>query len=168
MNGVTEIKREKVFVDQKLTCREVMEKYKIPETTAYYARKKGFFVKNYSKRQIMIDLSQFNHDSAVKIANKVFKRNFSRDDVAQSIKDDMIQEAIVRQFELSGKPQTNKKYNKNYQYIWISHNAMISYLKTWIRQMRYAPYGDLYDPSKNPIQTSFKGGYSLDFSWNYY
>ena len=131
MNGITEIKRGKVNIDKNLTCREVMEKYKIPESTAYNARKKGFFVKNYNKRQIMIDLSQFDHDIAVKIAHKVFKRKFSRDEVAQMIKDDMIQEAIVRQFELSGKPQTNKKYNKNYQYIWIAHNAMISYLKTW-------------------------------------
>lgn len=168
MNGVKEIKREKVYIDPNLTCREVIDKYNIPETTAYYARKRGFFVKNYSKRQIMIDVSQFNHEIAVKIANKVFKRKFSRDDVARSIRDDMIQEAIVRQFELSGKPQTNEKYNKNYQYTWVAHNAMISYLKTWIRQMRYALPGDSYNPNMNPDKTSFKSGYALDFSWTYY
>jgi hypothetical protein len=36
------------------------------------------------------------------------------DDVAQSIRDDLIREAVVRMFELSGKPQDNPKYSKNF------------------------------------------------------
>ena len=74
--------------------------------------KKGFYVKNYMKRQVMIDRENYDPDTAYKIAKKVFKRSFSRDPVAVSIQDDLIQEAAVRSFELSGKPQTNPKYTK--------------------------------------------------------
>ena len=80
----------------------------------------------------------------------------------------MIQEAIVRQFELSGKPQTNPKYSKNYQRMWIAHNAMLSYLKTWIRQMQYSTNGELLETEMNPILRGLKRGYILDFGWSYY
>jgi len=162
------VKREKVFVDQSLTTGQISRKYKIPESTAYTAKVKGFFVRNYGRRQIMIDRAEFEHDAALKIASKVFKKNFSWDDVARTIRDDMIQEAIVRQFELSGKPQTNEKYSKHYQRMWIAHNAMISYLKTWIAQMRYSTVGELFDPGMSPVMNAQYNGYDLDFGWSYY
>jgi hypothetical protein len=162
------VKREKVYVDQSLTTGQISRQYKIPESTAYTAKVKGFFVKNYGKRQIMIDRNQFEHDIALAIASKVFKKNFYWYGVALSIRDDMIQEAIVRQFELSGKPQTNEKYSKNYQRMWIAHNAMISYLKTWVAQMRYSTVGELLDPEMNPVMNGQYNGYDLDFGWSYY
>jgi len=163
-DGQRTVKREKVYVDKSLTTAQISEKYGIKKSSAYTARKKGFFVKNYRKRQIMIDRSMFEHAIALAIANKVFKKNFSWNDIARTIRDDLIQEAIVRQFELSGKPQTNEKYTKNYQKIWIAHNAMISYLKTWIAQMRYSTVGELFDPGMNPAMY----GQNLDFGWSYY
>jgi len=36
------------------------------------------------------------------------------DDVAQSIRDDLIREAVVRMFELSGKPQDNPNTVKTF------------------------------------------------------
>ena len=162
------VKREKVYVDQSLTTSQIRKKYNLPSSSAYNAKRKGFFVKNYGKRQIMIDRDQFDHGVAVKIANKVFKKNFFWNDVARTIKDDLVQEAIVRQFELSGKPQTNEKYSKNYQRMWISHNAMISYLKTWIAQMRFSTVGDLIDPNMSPVMNGQYSGYNLDFGWSYY
>jgi len=158
------VKREKVYVDQSLTTAQISEKYGIKKSSAYSAKRKGFFVKNYRKRQIMIDRSMFEHAIALAIANKVFKKNFSWNDIARTIRDDLIQEAIVRQFELSGKPQTNEKYTKNYQKMWIAHNAMISYLKTWIAQMRYSTVGELFDPGMSPAMY----GQNLDFGWSYY
>ena len=80
----------------------------------------------------------------------------------------MIQEAVVRMFELSGKPQTNPKYTKNYQWMWIASNAMRAYLKTWIRQMSYATVDEPFDPEIDPIQRGLKRAYSLDFGWSYY
>jgi hypothetical protein len=162
------IKREKIFVDQSLTSSQIRKKYDLTATSSYVAKRKGFFVKNYGKRQIMIDRDQFDHDVAVKIANKVFKKNFYWNDVARTIKDDLVQEAIVRQFELSGKPQTNKKYSKNYQNMWTAHNAMISYLKTWVAQMRFSTVGELLDPEMSPIMNGQYNGNDLDFSWSYY
>ena len=162
------VKREKVYVDQSLTNSQIRKKYNLTASAACNAKRKGFFVKNYGKRQIMIDRDQFDHGVAVKIANKVFKKNFFWNDVASTIKDDLVQEAIVRQFELSGKPQTNEKYSKNYQRMWISHNAMISYLKTWIAQMRFSTVGDLIDPGMSPVMNGQYSGYDLDFGWSYY
>ena len=86
----------------------------------------------------------------------------------QNDAEDLIQEAVVRQFELSGKPNTNPKYNKHYQFMYIAHNAMSAYLKTWIRQMSYSTVDDLFDPEINPIQRGLKRAYSLDYGWTYY
>ena len=168
MPKAIEIKREKVFVDQTLSVREIRLKYNLAPSTANTAKKKGYFVKNYTGRQIMIDREQFDYDNARKIAWRVFYKNFIRDDVAYSIKEDLIQEAICRQFELSGKPQTNPKYSKNYQRWWICHNAMGAYLRSWICQMRYSTYDEPFDAEICPVQTGLKRGYILDFGWSYY
>ena len=114
----------------------------------------------------MIDRENYDADTAYRIANKVFKKSFSRNSVALSIEDDLIQEAAVRMFELSGKPQTNPKYTKYYQYHWIAHNAMISYLKTWVRQMRYA-YDGLLEVELNPIRKG-KQCFLPGYGWSYY
>ena len=55
------IKREKIFVDQDLTSGQISKKYNLPASSAYEAKRKGFFVKNYGKRQIMIDRAQFDY-----------------------------------------------------------------------------------------------------------
>ena len=168
MPETIEVKREKVYVDTSLTIAEIKRKYNLPASTAEGAKKKGFYVKNYRGRQVMIDRSQFDYPLAKKTAERVFYKNFYRDDVAWSIREDMIQEAVVRMFELSGKPQTNPKYTKNYQRMWIASNAMRAYLKTWIRQMSYAAVDEPFDPEIDPIQRGLKRCYSLDFGWSYY
>ena len=45
----------------------------------------------------------------------------------------MIQEAVTRLFELSGKvkERANGKYSENYANSWVAHNAMLAFLKTW-------------------------------------
>jgi hypothetical protein len=50
-------------------------------------------------------------------------------------------------FELSGKvkERANGKYSAGYCYFWVGHNAMLSYLKTWQRQMRWRVFGDIED-----------------------
>ena len=53
------------------------------------------------------------------------------------LKDDLIQEAVTRLFELSGKVSTTKKYNDNYARFFIAHNAMLAYLKTYLKQTRH-------------------------------
>jgi hypothetical protein len=77
---------------------------------------KGFFVKNYSKKQIVIDRENFNSAVCYPLAKTVFAKNFKRNPLAQSIYDDMIQEAVTRLFELSGKTKemANEKYSENY------------------------------------------------------
>ena len=46
---VKEIRRQKVYVPRSMTTNQVMEKYGLKPGAAYTARKKGFFVKNYSR-----------------------------------------------------------------------------------------------------------------------
>jgi len=87
---------------------------------------------NYMKKQIIIDRENFNPVVSYPLAKKVFGKSFSKYPLAQSIRDDMIQEAVTRIFELSGKAKegANKKYGVGYQYSWVAHNAMVSFLKT--------------------------------------
>jgi DNA-directed RNA polymerase specialized sigma24 family protein len=67
--------------------------------------------------------------------------------LAESIKEDLIQEAVTRMYELSGKvkERANGKYSIGYGFFWVAHNAMLSYLKTWQRQMRWCLDGDVED-----------------------
>ena len=81
---VKEIRRQKVYVPKSMTTNQVMEKYGLKEGAAYSARKKGFFVKNYSRPQVCVDASKFNVALCYNIAGKVFKSNLSRDPVAMS------------------------------------------------------------------------------------
>ena len=59
---VKEIRRQKVYVPKSMTTNQVMEKYCLKPGAAYTARKKGFFVKNYSRPQVCVDPSKFDPD----------------------------------------------------------------------------------------------------------
>ena len=145
MNSVPEIRREKVFIPPEMTTQEITEKYGLPNGKAWKAKKKGFFVKNYSKKQIVIDPSNFDPAISYSTAKRVYWKNFSFSPVAISIKDDLIQEAVTRMYELSGKvkERANGKYGIGYNYFWVAHNAMLSYLKTWRKQSRYRCFGEM-------------------------
>ena len=134
---VKEIRRQKVYVPKSMTTNQVMKKYGLKKAAACTARKKGFFVKNYSRPQVCVDPSKFNVDLCYNIAGKVFKSNLSRDPVAMSIRDDLIQEAVKSMWEKSGLLKESKKYNINYQYYFVARNYMNSYLTKWKRQMQY-------------------------------
>ncbi len=138
MNSVPEIRREKVFIPPEMTAQEITEKYDLPKERAWKVKKQGFFVMNYSKKQILIDPSNFDPAISYSTAKRVFWKNFAWSNVATSIKDDLIQEAVTRMYELSGKvkERSNEKYGIGYAYFYVAHNAMLSYLKTWRKQMR--------------------------------
>ena len=120
-----------------MTTNQVIEKYGLKPGAAYSARKKGIFVKNYSRPQVCVDPSKFDPDVCYRIAGKVFKSNLSRDPVAMSIRDDPIQEAVKSMWEKSGLLKESKKYGINYQYYFVARNYMNSYLTKWKRQMEY-------------------------------
>ena len=160
--GVKEIRRQKVYVSKSMTTNQVMEKYGLKESAAYTARKKGFFVKNYSRPQVCVDPSKFNPDICYRIAGKVFKSNLSRDPVAMSIRQDLIQEAVKSMWEKSGLLKESKKYNINYQYYFVARNYMNSYLTKWKRQMRYY---ELFEDLVNAIQLGRKRAYDPVAGW---
>ena len=90
------------------------------------------------KKQIIIDRENFNPAAAYNLAGKVFWRNFAyKYKVAKDLKEDMVQEAVTRLFELSGKKSTTTRYNDNYARFWVAHNAMLAFIKTWLKQIRY-------------------------------
>ena len=134
-----EIRREKVFLQPGMSTAEVMKTYGLSSARAYAARIQGFFVRNYSKKQIIIDRENFNETVCYPLAKKVFGKNFKRNPLAQTLRDDMVQEAVTRLFELSGKTKemANGKYNEKYAGFWIAHNAMLAFLKTWQRQNQW-------------------------------
>ena len=147
MNTVPEIRREKVFIPPEMTTKEVKEKYGLSAKRAREVLKQGFFVKNYSKKQIIIDPENFDPAISYSTAKRVYWKNFRWNPLAQSIKEDLIQEAVTRMYELSGKvkERANGKYGIGYGYFWVAHNAMLSFLKTWQRQMRFRVFGDIED-----------------------
>ena len=147
MNSVPEIRREKIFIPPEMTTKEVKEKYGLSSKRAREVLKQGFFVKNYSKKQIIIDPENFDPATSYSTAKRVYWKNFRWSPLAQSIKEDLIQEAVTRMYELSGKVKENAngKYGIGYGYFWVAHNAMLSFLKTWQRQMRFRVFGDIED-----------------------
>ncbi len=147
MNSIPEIRREKVFIPPEMTTKEIKEKYGLSSKRAREVAKQGFFVKNYSKKQIIIDPENLDPATSYSTAKRVYWKNFRWSPLAQSIKEDLIQEAVTRMYELSGKvkERANGKYGIGYGFFWVAHNAMLSYLKTWKRQMRFRVFGDVED-----------------------
>jgi hypothetical protein len=144
-NCLPEIRREKVFISPEMTTQEIKQQYALNSRRAADAKRKGFFVKNYSRKQIIIDPENFDPAISYSTAKRVYWKNFAWNALAQSIKEDLIQEAVTRMYEPSGKVKegANGKYSVGYQYFWVAHNSMLSYLKTWKRQMRYRTLGDI-------------------------
>ena len=147
MNSVPEIRRERIVIPPEMTTKEIKEEYALDSRRAAKAKRKGFFVKNYSKRQVIIDPTNFDPAIPYSTAKRVYFKNFSWRPLAQSIKEDLIQEAVVRMYELSGKVKegANGKYSVGYGYFWVAHNAMISYLATWQKQMGWRVFGNIED-----------------------
>lgn len=146
-NCLPEIRREKVFIPPEMTTQEIKHQYALTSRRAADAKRKGFFVKNYSRKQVIIDPENFDPAISYSTAKRVYFRNFAWRPLAQSIKEDLIQEAVTRMQELSGKVKENAngKYSVGYGFFWVAHNAMLSYLKTWKRQMRWRVFGDIED-----------------------
>jgi len=160
--GVKEVKRQKIYVPKSMTTNQVMEKYGLKRGAAYRAGKKGFFVKNYSRPQVKVDHSKFDPDICYRIAGKVFKSNLSRDPVAMSIRDDLIQEAVKSMWEKSGLLKESKKYSINYQYYFVARNYMNSYLTKWKRQMEY---NRIIEDLVNAIKQNTRRVYHPMFGW---
>jgi hypothetical protein len=162
---VKEIRRQKVYVPKSMTTNQVMEKYKLKPGDAYTARKKEFFVKNYSRPQVKVDPSKFDPDICYRISGKVFKSNLSKDPVAMSIREDLIQEAVKSMWEKSGLLKESKKYSINYQYNFVARNYMNSYLTKWKRQMEY---NKIIEDLVNAIKQNTKRVYHPMFGWVHY
>ena len=162
---VKEIRRQKVYVPKSMTTNQVIEKYGLKPGAAYTARKKGFFVKNYSRPQVCVDPSKFDPDICYRIAGKVFKSNLSRDPVAISIREDLIQEAVKSMWEKSGLLKESKKHSINYQYYFVARNYMNSYLTKWKRQMQY---NKIIEDLVNAIKQGGRRVYHPMFGWVHY
>jgi hypothetical protein len=160
-----EIRRERVYVSSDMNINELMEKYGITSAAAVRAKRKGWFTKNYMRKQVIIDRDHFNPAISYSIAKQVFWKSFSKNPVAQSIKEDLIQEAVSLMFMQSGKVKegANERYNENYGYWWCAYNAMLAYLKTRERQLHY---DESLEAIANPKYPG-KRVYSPDYGWCY-
>ena len=163
MDPVPEVRREKIYLQPGMSTAEVMKAYGLTSDQAYDARIKGFFVKNYSKKQIIIDRENFNEAVCYPLAKKVFGKNFKRNPLAQSLYDDMIQEAVTRLFELSGKTKemANGKYNERYAAFWVAHNAMLAFLKSWEKQNKWCIS---FEDEANPLREG-RRFWSPEWGW---
>lgn len=72
-----EIRREKVFIPKDLSVKEIVQKYGVSQSCASNARRRGWFIKNYSTNQVIIDREHFNPGISYSIAKQVFWKSFS-------------------------------------------------------------------------------------------
>jgi hypothetical protein len=147
MNSLPEVRRERISIPAEMTIEEVQTRYGLSRNRANQIKKQGFFVKNYSRKQIIIDPENFNVQASYNLAWKLFWKNFAWRPLAQTIKEDLIQEGVTRMYELSGKvkERANEKYNTGYCFYWICHNSMLAYLKSWQKHTRWQVFGDVED-----------------------
>lgn len=138
-NAGTEVRREKVNIQKDMSTKDIMQKFGVSQTTAYRAKKTGWLIKNYSRNQIIIDRKNFHPAKSYSVAKQVYWKKFRKNPIAECIKDDLIQTAVMLMFMQSGKVKegANEKYNDKYGYWWVAYNAMLAYLEKWIRQTRY-------------------------------
>lgn len=125
--------------DYKLTYKQLMSKYEICMTTVVTSKRKGFFIKNFRKKTIMIDRDNFDVEKCYAIAKNAFHRIYYNT-IAWFIREDLIQEAVTRMFELSGKIHTHGKDKINYYYFMCAKNAMETFYKQWYRSMPYKQF----------------------------
>jgi hypothetical protein len=165
-NVAPEIRREKVFIPSDMSTQDIIQKYSISKSCAAQARKRGWFIKNYSRTQVIIDREHFNPAVCYSIAKQVFRKRFKRNPVALSIKEDMIQEAVSLTFMQSGKIKqgANGKYNSRYGFWWCAYNAMIANLTKWIRQTQYDV--ELEDEI-HPMMHQGNRRWSPEYGWSY-
>jgi hypothetical protein len=77
MHPVPEIRREKIFIAPEMTTKEIKKEYALNSRRAAEAKRKGFFVKNYSKKQIIIDPENFDPAISYSTAKRVYWKNFA-------------------------------------------------------------------------------------------
>ena len=161
-----EIRREKVLVPITMTVKEIMEKYDLSDSVARRSQKRGWFIKNYGRNQVIIDREHFNPEKSYSVAKQVFYKNFRKNPVAQTIKEDLLHEAVALMFMQSGKIRegSNKKYNDRYGYWWCAHNAILSYLTKCVRQTRYDVQ---LEDDIHPFMTKGNRRYSPQHGWIY-
>ena len=73
-----EVRREKVFIPQDMTTKEIIEKYGVSSSCAHSAKKRGWFIKNYSRNQIIIDREHFHPEISTVLQNKFSGRDSER------------------------------------------------------------------------------------------
>jgi hypothetical protein len=104
--------------------KKIAQGYGISRSTLWRARKRGYFCFNYHKREVEIDNNIDNEEVVkewYKIAWKVYFKQFK---AYMEEKEDLVQEAVIRLWEMSGKKEMN-----SFSYRWvICINAMRSWL----------------------------------------
>lgn len=161
-----EIRREKVLIPSEMSVDDISQKYGVSRSCAHAAKKKGWLIKNYSRNQIVIDRDHFNPAISYSIAKQVFWKKFSRNPIAQTIKEDMIQEAVSLMFMQSGKVKEGAtgKYNSRHGFWWCAYNAMLAYLKKWINQTEHNV--ELQD-EMHPVMYQGNHRWSPEHGWSY-
>ena len=84
MNSIPEVRQERILIPPEMPIEEVQERYALSRNRANQVRKQGFFVKNYSKKQIIIDPENFDPAVSYSTAKRVYFKNFAWRPLAQS------------------------------------------------------------------------------------
>ena len=92
-----EMRTEKIKISGK-TIGEIMA-LGCSRATAYRARKRGYFYKDYHVKQVVIDREKFDYKSAKDAANVCIRKYFAN---KLHLADELASVAMLRMYELSG------------------------------------------------------------------
>jgi DNA-directed RNA polymerase specialized sigma24 family protein/DNA-binding CsgD family transcriptional regulator len=118
--------REVIIVEEGMTVTEVMAMFKCDRHTAKDSIKRGFYIVNFHKRTIYP--GPLDTESAYKLAWFIYRRKYEDRLPWYVAPEDLVQEGVLRLFEMAGHPRFQEK---GFQF-YLGLNAM----KGWIERQR--------------------------------
>jgi hypothetical protein len=116
----------RVFTGEK-SAVDLIRQYGIHKATAYRAVKRGYFCPHYHVKKMTVgDLSVFPTENAYAVARAVFYRHLNFP-IFWGLKDDFIQEAVLRMVELSGISMDGK----------FLYGCALSVMRTFAKKNRF-------------------------------
>ena len=117
---------KRIPIDINAAWQTLSKKYKIGRSAAYRAKQKGY-VPVVTKEIALVNKEEFDTAGAYRAAKCIFFKKFHYImGVDLDIMDDMVQEAVLRIFELGGKVKEADNHH-TMMYV-IAKNAMFAYL----------------------------------------
>lgn len=151
--GVTE--RKKIVISPDMDEKTIQEKFHVSPTTAWRAKKRGWFFQNYQERAVLPDsVWADTHVKEIKESAEAGSRIAMRklNKILPEIRpfefSDLVSSAYVRLMELSGHPHREILYWRNT----VARNAVLDFIKTQIIASGKVFSDEEYDETRDHLK----------------